>query len=314
MMINKSNSNERAEFISQGVDGDSLNRQFIEAPLAAARQSAIGTGLDLLAFMSALPDAFIASEKRELKRLSRSSDDKNDPRIERLKISIESAGELRSTANLGKARLERGLVSMSEDGNVFHGFVSDTELRPREKLVVRISAVRDGEKSEKSLSATTDADGYFSISLGKDTKARQKTGAPESSVTLSERMNELLMRVNAKADTAADSKAATDKTASAAGEGKEILARVEILDASGKILHQDSSALVVNAGTAYREYAIDDNEAVKTHDLGSYADMKTSGAEKPEANNPKVNPVAAKPAGAPAAKTAGKKPAPGKKK
>lgn len=219
--------------------------------MESARQSAIGTGLDLFAFMTALPDAFLASEQRELKRLSRTAEKKNDPRIGRLKVSIERAEELRANAMLGKARVERMLGSLSEDVNVFHGFVSDSDLQPREKLTVRITADRDGEKTEKSLSASTDADGYFSIPLGKAENARHKSAAPESAVNLSDRMNELLKRVNAKP---------ASSSAAAYVDGSEVLARVEVLDAAGNILHQDVSPLVVNDGTAYREYIVDGNQ------------------------------------------------------
>lgn len=307
-MISKSKSNERAEFISESVDADTINRQFIEAPLAAARQPAITTGLDLLAFMTTLPDAFIASEKRELKRLARSGSDKNDPRIERLEISIERAGELRSSTHLGKARLERGLVSLSEDGNVFHGFVSGIDLQPREKITVRISAAREGEKSDKALSAMTDSDGYFSIPLGKDTK---KATSPESAVNLSGRMNELLMRVNAKAGSSSNA-ATGEKSYTHVDDGKDVLARVEILDAAGNILHRDASPLVVNAGTAYREYVIDGNETVKPFEPVKPA--KPAEAKTAEAKPVDAKTAATLPKAVPAKTAAAKKASIAKKK
>ena len=189
-----SNSNEkssRSSFFSDGLSADSVQKEYIEAPLAAARQPAINAGLDLLTFMSAMPDIFLASEQRELERLARTSDNKNDPRIERLKVSIERASELSSTASLGKNRIDRAIVALSSEENVFHGFVSDTNLKPREKLTVRISAIRgggdkSGDKETKSLSTTTDADGYFSILLGKENNHTRKAGTHESTVKLSE--------------------------------------------------------------------------------------------------------------------------------
>ena len=258
-MINSSDKT-RSSFFSDGVSAGSVQKEFIEAPLAAARQPAMTTGLDLLAFMSAMPDIFLASEQRELQRLSRTSDDKNDPRIERLKVSIERASELSNTASLGKNRIDRAIIAASTEDNVFHGFVSDTNMKPREKLTVRISAIRDGEKETKSLSATTDADGYFNISLGKEKTDTRKPGTNESTVKLSEQMAERLASVNAKAKTDTSAASNPRSTAAAAIENSnEVLARVEILDTGGNILHLDSSPLVVNAGTAYREYVIDNS-------------------------------------------------------
>jgi len=259
-MRNSTEKSSRSSFFSDGLSAGSVQKEFIEAPLAAARQPAISTGLDLLAFMSAMPDIFLASEQRELKRLARTSDNKNDPRIERLKVSIERATELSSTASLGKTRIDRAIIAASTEDNVFHGFVSDADLKPREKLTVRISAFRGGDttgdKETKSLSTTTDADGYFSISLGKEKAAPRKTGTYESTVNLSEKMAERLASVNAKVKAGTSKASGSRGAAAASGNTDEVLARVEILDANKNIIHLDDSPLVVNAGTAYREYVI----------------------------------------------------------
>jgi len=260
-MATQSRHSGASPFIGDTLSPDGVRKEFIEAPLEAAKQSAIGTGLDLFAFMTALPDVFLMSEQRELKRLSRSAGKKNDPRIDRLKASIERGKEWHTHTRQGKTRIERLLVSLSEEDNVFHGFVSDVELQPREKVTVRISADRDGEKSGKFLLATTDADGYFSISLGKDSKVGSKKPMAESTVNLSERMNELLMRVNAKAGTGS-----SDTKSASASNDQEVLARVEILDAAGNVLHQDASPLVVNAGTAYREYLLGGKGSIESND------------------------------------------------
>jgi hypothetical protein len=280
-MSTSSDKSNRSNFFSDGLSAGAVQKEFIEAPLAAARQPAITTGLDLLAFMSAMPAVFLASEQRELKRLSRTSDDKNDPRIERLKTSIERASELSSTAKLGKTRIDRAIVAMSTDENVFHGFVSDTNLKPREKLTIRISAMRDGTatKDEKSLSAITDADGYFSISLGKEKADTRQTY--ESTVKLSEQMAERLASVNAKTTL----ETAKPRSASATANTNEVLARVEILDSNKNIIYQDDSPLVVNTGTAYREYVVTDDPNVKpqtsnTKTTPNAANTKTS-SEKP---------------------------------
>lgn len=296
-MSNSSDKSSRSSFFSDGLSAGSVQKEFIEAPLAAARQPAMTTGLDLLAFMSAMPDIFLASEQRELQRLTRTSDNKNDPRIERLKVSIERATELSNTASLGKTRIDRAIVAASTEDNVFHGFVSDTNLKPREKLTVRISAIRGddngGDKDTKSFSAITDADGYFSISLGKEKNDHRKSGAYESTVKLSEPMAERLASVNAKAKTGAAP--ASSSRGAAAANTNEVLARVEILDANKNIIHQDDLPLVVNAGTAYREYVLGDEASGKPRP----SDAKTTLSPASEKNS------AVKTTTAPHAKTTG---------
>ena len=250
-MATQSGKPGQSPFITDGLSPDAVIKEYIEAPFAAAQQPAITTGLDLLAFMSALPTAFVTSEQRELKRLSQTAENKNDSRIERLTRSIERATELHTTAMQGKARIDRALISLSEEGRVFHGFVSDGNLHPQRGLTVRITVAHDGGKESNALSATTDADGYFRIPLGRDADGGRKTRTPESDVTLSERIAEWLSRGNVKTNTSTT--AAADAPTSGSSE---VLARVEILDANKNVIHEDSSPLVVNAGTAYREYVV----------------------------------------------------------
>lgn len=259
-------------FISDGASADAILKEYIVAPFAAAQQPALSTGLQLLAFMSALPEAFITSEKRELKRLAKTADSKNDTRIERLQLSIERATELHTSASQGKTRIDRAMLALSTEDNIFHGFVSDSELKPLAKMTVRISAFRAGDtsggKETKSLSASTDADGYFSISLGKEKPITRKPVMSESKVKLSEQMAERLASVNAKAKastTTSSGNAAETYTANTS----EVLAQVEILDGNQNIIHKDETALVVNAGTAYREYVIVDDANGKPRTSGT---------------------------------------------
>jgi hypothetical protein len=261
MATQSRNSNE-SPFIGGGNSADAIRKEFIETPMAAARQPAIATGLELLTFMSMLPDAFLASEERELNRLARSSNDKNDPRIERLKFSIMRTKELHNASQKGKARIDRALAALSNEDNVFHGFVSDANLKPREKLTVRISALRESEKDEKSLSAITQADGYFSISLGKGKTDAGKSSANESTVTLSEQIAERLASVNAK--NKADTAKASNTQSAASASTNQARVRVEILDANNNVIHQEESPLVVTAGSTYREYVIDDDAPAAT--------------------------------------------------
>ncbi|MDK2745517.1 MAG: carboxypeptidase-like regulatory domain-containing protein [Nitrospira sp. BO4] len=255
-MNDQAQKNQRPEFLAGEPTADAIRKQFLDAPLAAARRPAINLGLEVLAFMAALPDAFIASEERELNRLSRTVEAGNDPRVERLKVSIARATELRTTTQQGKARIDRALVALSGESNVFHGFVSDNTFAPQKGLTVRLTAARAGATDETFASTTTNADGYFSIPFDRESGKKRKGQTPEPNVKSSERMAERLSRKTAAA-------------AATAGDGNEVLARVEILDAKAVIIHEDPVPIVVNAGTVYREYVIEPKEG--RNDRARYA-------------------------------------------
>lgn len=269
-MISKSKNNGRTTFIADNIEAGTIGKQFIDAPINAARQSTIHLGLDLLDFMSSLPDAFIASEERELKRLSRTSNDKKDLRIEQLKHSIERTQAIRENANLGKSRIDRALVALSEDGNIFHGFVSDTNANPRAGLTVRISVSNQNEAGA-SRSAITDSDGYFSIPLDSEKNTSTKSG-----ILNRQKMSGRLADVFAARENSAS---AEEKAASAEGaartenidaesvtnERNEILAQVTILN-ERELVYQDEVPLIINEGTAYREYIVD----IKASDAQRY--------------------------------------------
>lgn len=262
-MINKSKNNGRATFIADNIEAGTIGKEFIDAPLNAARQSTIHLGLDLLDFMSALPDAFIAAEERELKRLSRTSNDKNDLRIEQLKLSIERTQAIRANTHLGKARIERALVALSEDGNIFHGFVSDTNANPRAGLTVRISVARENETGA-SRSAITDDDGYFSISLDSDKTASTKRNSLNRQ-KMSSRLADLFATKNTTDST--NNSAGTRETNAEAvvNERNEVLAEVTIFN-ERELVYQDAVPLIISEGTVYREYVVD----IKANDTQRY--------------------------------------------
>lgn len=259
-MISKSKNNGRTPFIADNIKAETIGKEFFEAPLNAARQSTIHLGLDLLDFMSALPDAFIAAEEREVKRLSRTSKDKNDLRIEQLKLSIARTQLIRENANLGKARIERALVALSEDGNIFHGFVSDTNANPRAGLTVRITVARENE-SGASRSAVTDDDGYFSISLDNEKNASTKRNSLNRQ-KMSGKLADLFATQNNTNTTAGTH----DTNAEAVvNERNEVLAEVTIFN-DRELVYQDGVPLVISEGTAYREYVVD----IKASDTQRY--------------------------------------------
>ena len=284
-------------FIEPGTGADD-SQQIARAPIMAARQASFAAAVEVFAMLAALPDAFIRSQRRELKRLQRSGQD-DDARIEMMKASIGQSSALHTTARLGQARLERMIVAMSDQGAVVHGFVSDDQLEAIAGLTVRLSINEQGK--DRSLFEKTGDDGYFSIRLGSTTRT-YKPVTPAVDVSLSERMAEALARINAKA--AADAAA---PPASTTGD-RQILARIEILDATGKLLHTDPEALVINTGSVYREYVLLDREGASKEDFNNFVRDKAADASTAKAapttplsgkTPPSAKPRAAKPADKP---------------
>ena len=91
-------------------------------------------------------------------------------------------------------------------------------------------------------------------------------------------MAERLASVNAKAKTASTAAASSSRGAATANTN-EVLARVEILDANKNIIHQDESPLVVNVGTAYREYVLADDASEKPYKPAKPATEARTGSD-----------------------------------
>src|SRR5262245_29455252 len=229
-MAAKSNSS----FVGGHQSPEQIHREFIQKPLDSAKQTLMGTGLELFNLLSVLPDAFIASQQRELKRVKATAD-KDDERVTTLQESITQATQLRTMIRHGEARVHRGLGSFAHGDDAFHGFVSNADLEPIIGLTVRLTGQSTGA-GKRGLSATTEQDGYFRISFGtkRDTKG----------IGFSERFNNFSANVEADAN-------ATSDAASSKG-----LAQVEILR-NNQVIHTDQFALPVEEGSVYREYVVE---------------------------------------------------------
>lgn len=204
---------------------DDIRGKYIDEPLAAATQPALGTALKLLQFVAAMPDAVAASRRRELERVKASGGD-DDPRIAALEASIAYAGHASAAANLARTRVQRiAAGAMSGEDVLFRGFVSTPALAPLEGMTVRL--VRNGDqKDAKALSATTEKDGYFSIPRPSKTDdiwraAKSGEGGIEA------------------ADTTAVKREVS----------------VEVVDRSGTVMYRDPTKLDLD-GSAYREYTV----------------------------------------------------------
>ncbi len=234
----------------EGMDADMLDEQMLKAHFDAASQPAMGEALELFSFLGKLPDAFVASQQREAKRLQKLGRDK-DPRLEALKVSVEEAERLRSTARWGQARFERAVAALTEEDDVFHGFISDADLRFQKGYTVRL--VDDGDADGKSeLSATTEADGYFSITL--KVKTEKKAGGfpsrEDASAVLGAGLSELFGIGGA---------AAAAQPSSSDRKSREVYA--ELFDPSGQRFHQDPVPIDLEGGSVYREYVVNGDAA-----------------------------------------------------
>jgi len=247
-MTSQSRDTGNSQFFADDLSADTLREQLLKAQMDAAREPAITTALELFSFMSALPDAFVASQQREAKRLQKLGRDK-DPRIEALKVSIEESDKLRATARLGQVRLERALAALSAQNDVFHGFVSDTELQFQKGYTVRLVGVSDTDGKSR-VSATTESDGYFSITLKARETASGFAAKDETQANLFVGMFELFGKTGRAAAAATEASATSPITESAK-------ASVEILDPNGQRVHQDPVPIIIDSGSVYREYIID---------------------------------------------------------
>ena len=240
-MGTKSSKTGFPEFFVDTTSPESVQREFIDAPMKAVLQSGFGPALEVANLLRILPDAFAASQRSELDRIKQSAD-KNDPRIAAMEASIEQVDDLRRVVRLAEIRTRRSLIAIVTRTEIFHGFVSDSHLNPLKGLTVQVSAGKGG--AAKDLSATTDADGYFSIPLGK-TKSTRPTEEEAANIT-PEQIAELFARQEKERD---------DKDQLKQETGREI--RVEILK-KGKLLHEDPVPIVLEDGNIYREYVLRD--------------------------------------------------------
>lgn len=258
-----------ADFLRDVPSVDAVRRQFIDGPLQASEPAALEIAAELFALLRTLPDAFAASQRRELGRLLRTSDAK-DARVMALQASIEQADALRATAQLGQVRLERAMGTLIGGVTGFHGFVSDGNLAPLPKLTVRLTASAQGKG--KTFSGTTQADGFFSIELEKTTR---DSGAKRGPTSMIDRLAAVFAGGGADAHLAA---ARPDET----GEG-----RVEILK-GGTVIYSDPVPVVLGEGSVYREYVIATGEAPPAH--SGTLDLRDTPPDRPGGPPPRPTP------------------------
>lgn len=246
--------NRYSDYTTGGFDKRDPRDELIRQPADEAEDKIKATAIGALTLLGALPRAFARSQERELKRLLMSGKDENDPRVVALKTALERAAVLQETATLGMTRIERFIAPTDRAVISFSGFVSDAELRPLSGFRVQVS-----EPQAETLSAVTDAKGYFSIVIGKNTSFNLRREAGLVAAMLGAKADPKNAGVRAEAAAAAAAAAAATAAAEAAGATAVPLARlakVEIFDPTGKPVHEDPHPLPLDQGNKYREYLL----------------------------------------------------------
>jgi hypothetical protein len=209
-------------FVGNAASADAIRREFIDGPMAGARQEAAATGLEFLDLMMAIPRAIMASQRREIDRLVKTRGDK-DPAVVRMQAELARNERMAAVAAAGQTRIRRGVEIAGNRGAAFQGFVSDASLAPLEGLTVRI--VSNTRTGGDGLSATTGEDGYFRIPIDAAAAVAGTSGGEREIVV-----------------------------------GQKQTATVEIADRGGTIVHRDPEPLPVGEA-AYREYVVEPSGA-----------------------------------------------------
>ena len=252
-------------FFADTQSADNLRRQFIDGPMEAAGQSALDSAAELATLLSILPDAFVASQRLELRRVSRSAME-NDPRIAALETSIERAEVLQTMAQRGQVRVERALVAIATNQDVVHGFVSNTELAPLEGLTVRLT--ESTSASAKPLAATTDEHGYFRIKLDTKPGTRDNTRVEPKPNTWSQRITDVFAGVGRMPSASPEATADAD-------------VRELVILKKERLLYSEPISIAPDGGSIYREYAIAVAEPSRASDLRSSVSPRSSARPTP---------------------------------
>ncbi len=250
-------------FLSGDQSAAKIRRDFIEKPMAAAKLSMVGTGLELFEFLRVLPNAFIASQERELERVKATSE-KNDARVASLEASIAQATTLRTTIQRGEARVDRAMTSFGDQAHAFHGFVSNEEFEPIKGLTVRLIS---REAGKRGLMSTTDDDGYFRISLGSKSNPEKERSEQVGEISFAQKLNMFELGLTAKREASVNANAA----------GEKPVAQVEILNGN-EVVFTDSNTLPTTDGSVYREYVLTN---VKPRHEGYYETSEEMPTEEP---------------------------------
>jgi len=271
-MADQSKYSNSFQYVAGDVSPARLRDELLQGKAEAVAVGAMTEALDLYSFMSALPDALIASQQREARRLEKIKGGKG-PRLEAMKASIAQARQLNATVQSGRARFDRAVSAMLEPNDVFHGFVTGPELQMQKGYTVRLLGA-DGKQRH---SAVTQADGYFTMTLKSD-PTRKASTVPGKDETQMAMLGEMVKLFGMRGSSG------SVNTSGVKGEGDADaeLANVEVVDPRGERVQQDPIPIDLNGGTVYREYLVTSlqDDAVPRRYVGNSAKFELHDSEK----------------------------------
>ncbi len=224
-------------------ENDNRRRQIFDGQLARWREMGPSFGNELFTFLSTIPAlaqaADVAEYQRVVKKYGRESD-----RARALEPLILNGQALQLNVDRAKERVDRMMKVMNTREDVFHGFVSDESGRAQAGLTVQLTL----QTQRASSKAQTDDTGYFRIPLSRAGRGEQPAPAPAGTTAASP------VRGVKKEAVAA----APDKGKGNEAEQEGLVGHVEVLSAKGEVLYDDPLMLLLDEGTAYREYVVPD--------------------------------------------------------
>lgn len=228
------------QFINDPKSAEDARRQFLEAPLDAVGPATLSAGLEVAQLLSILPNAFVESQKRELKRLQATAAE-DDERIVLLESSIEEGEQLRTFIVGAQLRAKRVVAASSGRDDVFHGFVSKSDFSPLVGVTVRL---KGGKTDRGQTSAKTDEDGYFSIPL----RAKTSGKGEAAKLSFSQRINKMFESRHQPSTTPQE------------GQKTRATAQVEIV-IRRQVVHEDPVPVIIDEGSVYREYVVSERDS-----------------------------------------------------
>ena len=227
-------------------ENDSRRRQIFDGQLARWREMGPSFGNELFTFISAIPAlaqaADVAEYQRVVKKYGRESD-----RARALEPLILNGQALQLNVDRAKERVDRMMKVMNTREDVFHGFVSDESGRAQAGLTVQLTL----QTQRAVAKAQTDDTGYFRIPLSRAGRGDSPAPAPVPAGTPG---SSQVRGVKQEAVAAAPDKEKGNETAQESPVG-----HVEVLSAKGEVLYDDPLMLLLDEGTAYREYVVPDS-------------------------------------------------------
>lgn len=260
------------QYVASDVSPARLRDELLQGKAETVAVGAMTEALDLYSFMSALPDALIASQQREARRLEKAKGEKG-PRLEAMQASIAQAQQLNATVRSGRARFDRAITAMLEPNDVFHGFVTGPELQMQKGYTVRLVGA-DGKQRH---SAVTQGDGYFTMTIKSD-PTRKASAIPGKDETQMAMLGEMVKRFGMRGSSG------PVKGSAVKGEGNvdAELASAEVLDPRGEVVYRDPIPVDLNGGTVCREYLVasPQDDAAPRRYVGNSAKFELHDSEK----------------------------------